>query len=731
MKIKQYPKTVDLHNCEDEPIHLIPQIQSHGFLFVVDSNDAILQISSNVSSILGKNNEQVLKENLKVILSENDYTDFKNWKKEAVDYDAFSVVINNNSYLCIPHTVDNQYLLDFEPDESGWDGNKFQQDLLQTFSKLSNTTSLQSLVDETALQIKNITGYDRVMVYRFDKEWNGTVVAEAKEPNLTPFKGLKYPASDIPKQARALFLKKAIRILADVDDEYHAIIPQVNPETGVLTSVSKSNLRGSSPIHIEYLKNMGVGATLNCTIIHEGKLWGLISCHHYQPKYVNYRKRQSCEILTNMFSAQIGQKLSNNYIERINTASSTRAKITKNISKNWDIVEGVTAYKTNGLSLLDSVGFAILHNNEIVCLGKTPTKKEIFSILEELHENKKIQDDFFASECLLKDVNWDKEKSINFSGILVCKLSNAINEALIWFRPEQPAEVNWGGDPNSKTEDRLSPRKSFEKWTEQVSCTAKPWLDYEISSGRALSKDIKNVIVTKFGELELLNRKLNNLNQELESFSYSVSHDLRGPLRGIDGFAQILLEDYETVLDEDGKESLNIIINSANKMNVLMDEILNYSSINQYEIVSNEIDVKKLCNEIIIDARLKSLFPKTKISIQENIPNIYGDKTMTYQLFANLIGNAFKYSSLAEKPFVSIASYKQNNINVFTVSDNGIGFDQKYANKIFGIFTRLESSNYEGSGVGLAIAQRVVLKQNGDIWAKSEKGKGSTFYFHY
>ncbi|RCS27760.1 GAF domain-containing protein [Polaribacter sp. WD7] len=732
MKVTAYPKVVDLQNCEDEPIHVLPQIQSHGFLLVVDKSHKIIQFSENSLLALEIEEEKLLNEDLSTILEKEQYVFFKEWATKPVSQYSFKVSIKEKHFLCIPHKKDNQYILDFELYDNQQSVNVLQQDLLRFFSNLSNTLTLQNLCDQTAVHIKSITGYDRVMIYQFDKEWNGLVVSEAKQENQTSFKGLKYPASDIPKQARALFLEQGVRIISDVYDNYHRLIPPINTETRSLTNVGNSHLRGSSPIHLEYLKNMKVAASMSCAIVHEGKLWGLISCHHNTKKFVDYRNRQSCAILANMFSAQIGQKLSSNYIERLNKASEIRAVITKNISKNWDIIEGLTAHQINAASLFSCSGFAVLHNDEIVTLGNTPPKKEILDILEKLHLANKFNKDYFVTQCLSKEIALpNKEDEKKYSGMFVCKLSNAIHEALVWFRPEQISEINWGGDPHSKALDRLSPRKSFEKWTEKVRNTSVAWTDYEISNGRALNSDIKNVIITKFGELELLNKKLSNLNQELESFSYSVSHDLRGPLRGIDGFAQILLEDYGDVLDEEGKESLHVIINSADKMNVLMDEILNYSSINQHEIIYNQIDVYKLCQEIIKDFRLQSIYPNTELVIKPDISPIHGDKTMTYQLFANLVTNAYKYSSLHPTPKIEIGSYVQNKSVVYTVSDNGIGFDQKYAQKIFGVFTRLETDKYEGTGVGLAIAQRVVIKHNGNIWVTSKKGEGTTFYFQY
>ncbi|MDX1462692.1 MAG: ATP-binding protein, partial [Marinirhabdus sp.] len=719
--LKAYPKKIDLENCEDEPIHLIPNVQNHGFVLVVD-DDQIVQCSSNLYDFTGKQAQQLLKQSLSALFSEEAMSAFQKWKRKPLDHIPFQVTINSESFLCIPHANEEVIVLDFEPLSDQWDASEFQQEMLSVYRKLSVTKTLQELTDRSAELIKELLGYDRVMVYRFDEDWNGTVFSEAKEDRLEGFKGLWYPASDIPEMARKLFLKQGVRLLSDISETYSHLTPTVNPKTGSLTNVSNSHMRGSSPIHIEYLNNMKVGATLNCAIVVDHKLWGLVSCHHYSKKYVDFQRRQSVMLLSEMLSNQLAQQKTAAYLANLKDTSAVRTKLLDHISKDWDIINGLTVFEPTAIDIIKSDGFAICYEGEIETVGDTPSHARIWDLLKQLNTAATFDNGSFATNCLKKHVKCSDEEARAYAGTLTQKLTNTGENALIWFRPEQPRTVTWAGNPystkNAATKEaRLSPRKSFEKWTEQVEYTSTPWADFELAATAQLAQDVKNVIVTKFGEISELNKKLESLNKELESFSYSISHDLRGPLRGIDGFAQILIEDYSDVLDDMGKKSLNHIINSAERMNELMDGILSYSGLSQKRLAPSKCNVNQLCDEVIVFNDLKNKYPEVTFSVQDDLPTITGDRAMVFQLFSNLLSNAFKYSSKSDKPKVSITAYTDGNHNIFEINDNGIGFDMKYIDKIFGIFTRLDDKAYKGTGVGLAIVQRIIQKHNGEIWA--------------
>ncbi|AZQ43259.1 ATP-binding protein [Nonlabens ponticola] len=733
--LTSYPEPTDITTCESEPIHLIPRTQHHGFLLVLDNKQEVIQVSQNIHEFLDINHADALGKRLEDLCDKATSERFNSWLIKKKDHVPFIFKSGDHQYTAIPHQVDALTLIDIEPETFDWDPIAFQQEMLDVLHNLHKTGTAQELTQSIADLVKDMLDYDRVMVYRFDDQWNGEIVAEAREPELKSWLGLHYPAGDIPANARKLFLEQGVRILSDLSRSYSDILPSINPVTGALLPTGKSHLRGSSPIHVEYLNNMKVDATLNCAIVHNGKLWGLIACHHYSPKFIGYHKRKSCQLLAEMVSNQITLKNSDVHIKNINKAAAVRSKLVKQMSKNWDIVAGLTSFQTTGKSLIPAHGFAVFYDQEYATIGTCPDRKVMQRLSNEIRKKIGKEEQYFETDCLSAVFPWTSKYGKDLSGILYFKISNKNDEALIWFKKEKLSQINWGGDPSktdldNESENRLSPRKSFEKYSQTVKCTSEPWEDHEKASAQALVSDVKNIIVTRYGEIKMLNKRLESLNQELESFSYSVSHDLRGPLRGIDGFAQILKEDYDDVLDEYGKDSLNTIINSASKMNSLMDDILSYSSMSQTTLIDDHIKLPQLCERILKENRYHVKYPDSRIIIDDQMPDLYGDASMIYQLFANLISNALKYSSKKENPVVEIGSKNDGEKEIYFVKDNGIGFDQEYATKIFGVFSRLFKDEYEGTGVGLAIVQRVVIKHGGEIWAQGTPNEGSVFKFY-
>lgn len=249
-----------------------------------------------------------------------------------------------------------------------------------------------------------------------------------------------------------------------------------------------------------------------------------------------------------------------------------------------------------------------------------------------------------------------------------------------------------------------------------------------------------NYIINKFviGEIvqkPLLEREQKALeealraNKEMEAFSYSVSHDLRAPLRAIDGFTQILVEDNAEKLDDEGKRVASIIRASTVKMGKLIDDLLSFSHLGRQEIKKNQVDIKSLVNNIYIE--LKKNTPDKNIEfVLNDIPNAMADKDMMSVVWTNLISNAIKFTSKKDNPKIEIGGKVYNNIITYYVKDNGAGFDMKYIDKLFGVFQRLHSiDDFEGTGVGLANVKRVIERHGGKVWAEGKVGEGATFYF--
>jgi PAS domain S-box-containing protein len=227
---------------------------------------------------------------------------------------------------------------------------------------------------------------------------------------------------------------------------------------------------------------------------------------------------------------------------------------------------------------------------------------------------------------------------------------------------------------------------------------------------------------------KLAEKQLEALNKELEAFSYSISHDLRAPLRAVDGYAKMIEEDYHKLLDEEGIKFLDAIQYNAKKMSYLIDDLLAFSRLGRKAVIKSELDMNELVENVLKDID-RSVNQKTEIKVSSLNP-AYGDYGLIKQIFVNLVSNAIKYSSKKSNPLIEISSEQKGNEVLYTVKDNGVGFDMEYADKLFGVFQRLHSDReFEGTGVGLAIVQRIVHKHGGEVWAEAEPDKGATFKF--
>ena len=230
-------------------------------------------------------------------------------------------------------------------------------------------------------------------------------------------------------------------------------------------------------------------------------------------------------------------------------------------------------------------------------------------------------------------------------------------------------------------------------------------------------------------ELTRLRRHLEDANRELEAFSYSVSHDLRAPLRAIDGFSRILLEEYNEKLDPEGRRLLNVVRDNTVKMGLLIDDILKFSRAGRLELNFAEIDMEELAHSVMEELKPGAVGRKLRVKISP-LPRLSGDRAMLHQVFVNLLSNAIKFTRTREEAVIEVGSHIENNEAVYFVRDNGAGFDMQYADKLFGVFQRLHSeSEFEGTGIGLAIVKRIVTRHGGHVWARSEPDKGATLYF--
>ena len=724
---------VNITNCDREPIHIIGKSQEHGVIIVCDVETLnISQCSENISAILGISHTKALGQSLEQVLSKKVASSFKKKLANKESLLPKKLKIGEQKFLCIPSISGEHLIIDVEPSGKSIDPIHFQEQLTKILTELDASESVNDMCQQAALLVKHLFDYNRIMIYKFDEEWNGEVVAEVKEPELESWLGLHYPATDIPKPAREIFMKQGVRIISDVHYKASPIVPEISPITGQPLDISNSELRAVSPIHIEYLKNMKVGASLTAAIVLNGELWGLVACHHYSPKFITYHQRQSCLFLTQVFSNKLAVKTANTFLENISKSDEVRKKLVLQMTSIRNIADALYRFDPKFTDIIECGGGALVMDSEIYLVGKTPDLHQV----ENLFQNYlKKQELFFSAKCLSKIFPEASDYCDKAAGIISAQIGEQGNVYLIWFRPEAKETVSWGGNPEKigyvkDGIEYLTPRKSFDRWTEKVAGVAKPWQDYDYEAVNALRESITHILVKKQKEqIDNLNSKLVEANKELETFSYSVSHDLRAPLRGIDGYARILKDHYMDRLDDYSQKAVKTIVRSASEMDTLIEDILSYSKVGQTKLSKQIISIQHIVENAFDAQNVENNYPKTTIKIAEKLPKIMGDRRMISQLVNNLISNALKYSTKKENPVVEIGYAHEGDKIIYFVKDNGVGFDPKHKDKIFEVFSRVATDDFTGSGIGLSIAKKVVDKHKGELWVETTPGEGATFYF--
>lgn len=730
-----YP--VDLSNCDVEPIHIPGQIQSHGFLIAFDENFLIQYHSGNLVTDRG------LTANLTGLYLDAIHTVFKldksvSFIKEIVNSGFLNgfdknnpspVLLNGEAFHMILSSGNPYCLLEFEPvrEDAGRD---VQNNIGRSISEMLADRDLSHLLQNTANQIKNIIEYDRIMIYRFAHDGHGEVVAEARNENLPPLLGLHYPASDIPKQARELYKINLTRLIANVHTIPAALITASNQQNHL--DLTHSQLRAVSPIHIQYLKNMKVDSSFSISIICHGELWGLIACHNYTPRFIDYKSRQSAKLIGQIFSSALGFRQDQMDQEIFGKYKMGVDSLTRNLLKSGNLRNALTGFEISLIDAVDASGAVLVYQNQISRIGQTPNEDQLYRLIGWLKKN--VTQHIFFTSCLSELYPGAADFKNVACGIMVSVLSQEDNSYVMWFKEELVQTVKWAGNPEKSTEPdihgftHISPRHSFEVWSQTVAGISKTWNNEEIKSVTRLREEILFAVNQKATELITHNEKLKQAYEQLDTFSYTLAHDLKNPLSAVKGYAQLIRMEENT---PDTEHSIDRIIAGADKMNRMISEILAYSKVGESEFERKNVEVRPLIDEFIRD--LEVVYDPARIEfIIGETPAIQGDPLMISQVFANLLSNAVKYSQGVEGSKIRIDGKVQDSEIVYIISDNGIGIEPEQMPRIFELFKRAGNVGaIEGSGVGLAIVKRIIERHKGTIRVESKPGAGSTFFLTF
>ena len=744
--------------CDKQPLHLTGQIQPHGVMLVVSKQDLkIVQVSENTEILLGIESLAVLNHSLQKFVSEESFLEIKQKTKINLINQSlgisFRTVNNYSTYLSMVHEKDECIIIEVEfknlLQDQEYKFTSVFQHLQLVMSAINVAKSIQEIASIAASQIKAITGFDKVMIYSFDDEWNGTVIGEEMNEGMENYLGLKFPASDVPKQARDLYLKSPYRIIPNRDYLPSKLIPEINPVTGNATNLSDCRLRSVIPVHLEYLKNMNVMASMSTRIIHREKLWGLIACHHRSEKYLSFEECSIFEFLSNVISSKLSSVTNLSSQEKNIKLNSLYNQLTERIGSDDNLI---TALKRNDKALLSMLGadsVAICWNGEIATIGVTPHTEEIKKLRDWITHKELLK--VYHSDSLTQVFDEASAYSDVASGLLSLPIQPYEGNYILAFRSEAIKDIAWGGNPGEvivfeKNSTTYHPRHSFQIWKETVRNTCIPWPDDQIAVAerfrnaivertlQAFTTTLEKKVIERTDALLKSKTELEETYNELMQITYVATHDLQEPVRKIHILGTKLKEFLQ---GEIPNNYLTRIMASSIRINTLLRDLLIYSRL-AYPATVTQTNLNEIIKEILSD--LDQIIIEKKINfVVTDLPVIEAVPDQMRQVFYSLISNSIKFSKTEGASRININSEfvdtlpvtanenKKGKFCKIVVNDNGIGFNQEYAKQLFEIFKKFHGEGYEGTGIGLAITKKIIEKHNGVIFAEGKEKEGAAF----
>lgn len=719
---------VDLDVCAREPIRTPGAIQPHGALLCLDAASLrVRQRSANAAAFLdglldGDAPAPALARPLAA------------WRDGGASALVERLEHDGRAFDLAAHRLSDRLVVEFEPGERTETLETLYPRIRAGVERLEAAADLPVLLQTAAEVAQGLTGLDRVMVYRFDPDWNGEVVAETLAGPLPSYLRLRFPASDIPAQARELYRRNRLRLIAASDYQPSPLEPAADPVTGEVLDLSDAALRHVSPVHLEYMRNMGTGASMSVSILIDGELWGLISCHNREPRRVTAPVRNACDLLGQVLAMRIGALDRAAFAAERIALKDVETELLARMSREADPAAGLADAGEAWLALADATGGAVFGDDGVRLAGDTPPEADVRALADWLH--REHPGEIWSTDALGAAAPGAGRFADRASGVLAVSLSTVRPRYVMWFRPEVVRTVAWGGDPRKPvgepvgdgTPGRLHPRTSFEQWKELLRGRAQPWRPSELQAAADFRRAVIDLVLHRAEERAELSDELQRSNSELEAFSYSVSHDLRAPFRHIVGYAELLGE-REAGLAGPSRHYLDSIRESALSAGRLVDDLLSFSRLGRASLSRARVNTAKLVDEV-----RRSLEPEWTGRRVEwrigDLPAAYADPSMLRQVLLNLIDNALKYSRPRDPAVIEVTGEEEEDRVVFAVRDNGVGFDMAYVDKLFGVFQRLHRADeFDGTGIGLALARRIVERHDGRVWAEGVPGEGAAFRF--
>jgi light-regulated signal transduction histidine kinase (bacteriophytochrome) len=730
----------DLTDCAREPIHAPGGIQAHGYLLILDPADlTIIAASANAAAALGVAPESLVGRAIDDLMQSSEAADITAHLRAAEAHPdrlhvRFPASAATEDWALSTVRRDGLVMAELWPRISADEAERMLGILRSDIARIHASTTPEQICEALAKEVRALSGFDRVMVYRFDADWNGEVIAEARTPEIGSYLGHSFPAEDIPAQARELYRRATVRIIPDVSYTPSPILPSLDPATGRPFDLTGVMLRSVSPIHVEYLGNMGVAASMSISIIRDDRLWGLVACHHLTPRLLPQLMLDACELLTQAVVAHLDARERSAGAECLATLRRLGQSGRVASASEADYRARMQAMAPTLLELVESSGMLLSVGDTQFVAGEVPGAGQLRALLDWLDA---VDAEDYTTRCLSAAFEPATAYRALVSGIAAARLPGGW---LVWFRKEWPHTRVWAGDP-AKMRDgagRINPRKSFDSWRKLVTGQSRPWTAHDLfAAGEIRMLVLQLVTANQVWRLTESEKQLQQEKHNAEEasraksrFLANMSHELRTPLNAIIGFSDFIGQ-FPDATRPHLQEYAKHIRDSGGFLLTLIDDLLDLSKVEagKYTLHPEALDPREVVAEVAADMGMR--FQQAEIDFQPPPPGaplrLVADRRALKQILLNLLSNALKFTPA--KGRVTIALKQQRRGLCIQVADTGIGMSADLLSRIGRPFEQAEDSmsrRYNGTGLGLALSKTLAELHGGTIAFESQPGQGTT-----